>query len=90
MRLGVDLDTSCHRLNEDGGHIFLKCKMVRACWSSLGMGPIRERLLPCNSAHSKLEEMWKCEADVQLKALILMWEWWSFRNKANSGEAVSN
>jgi hypothetical protein len=34
--------------------------------------------------------MWKCEADVQLKALILMWEWWSFRNKANLGEAVSN
>jgi hypothetical protein len=34
MRLGVDLDICCpvcHRLNEDGGQIFLKCKMFKAC-----------------------------------------------------------
>ncbi|KAM0929138.1 hypothetical protein ACQ4PT_001814 [Festuca glaucescens] len=33
-RIGVDLDTRCpicNRLDEDGGHIFLKCKRVKEC-----------------------------------------------------------
>jgi ribonuclease HI len=92
-RLGVDLDTACpvcHRLNEDGGHVFLKCKMVKACWSSLGLADTRDLLLPCNSAQSMLEELWKCDTEVQLKALTLMWEWWGFRNKVNSGDASAN
>uniref|UniRef100_A0ACD5UP38 Uncharacterized protein n=1 Tax=Avena sativa TaxID=4498 RepID=A0ACD5UP38_AVESA len=93
MRMGVDLDTACplcHRLNEDGGHIFLKCKMAKACWNSLGLGATRERLLPCSLAHNMLEELWKRDTNVQLKALVLTWEWWSVRNKANSGEAVAS
>ncbi|KAK1669229.1 hypothetical protein QYE76_057388 [Lolium multiflorum] len=68
----------------------MKCKMVRACWSSLGLADTRDLLLPCNSAQSMLEELWKCETEVQLKALTLMWEWWGFRNKINSGDASAN
>jgi hypothetical protein len=37
-----------------------------------------------------LEELWKCGEAEQLKALTLMWEWWSFRNKANAGDGSSN
>ena len=76
-RLGVDLGTACpvcHRLNEDGGHLYLKCMLVKACWNSLGLGETREKILLCASAHSMLEEPWKCDANVQLKALTLMWE----------------
>ena len=89
--VGVEVDTTCpvcHMMNEDGGHLFLKCKQARACWSSLGLGDLREKLLPCTSAHSMLEEIWKTDASVQLKALTLMWEWWNNRNKANSGESM--
>lgn len=65
-KLGVDLDTRCpvcHRLNEDGGHIFLKCKKVTECWSILATGETRENLLHCDSAHSMLQELWKCDED---------------------------
>jgi hypothetical protein len=37
-RCGIDLDTRCPicwRLDEDGGHCFLKCKAARACWRGL-------------------------------------------------------
>jgi ribonuclease HI len=93
LKLGVELDTTCpvcHRLDEDGGHTFLKCKMVKACWNSLGLGAVRNLLLQCSSAHAMLEELWKCGEAEQLKALTLMWEWWSFRNKANAGDGSSN
>ena len=89
--MGVVLDTKCPvclRLNEDGGHIFLKCKRVKECWNSLGIGAARERLLECATAHDMLHELWKLEDAVQLKSIILMWEWWSDRNKANAGKGV--
>jgi hypothetical protein len=34
-----------------------------------------------------LETIWKMGEDIQLKALVLMWEWWGVRNKINAGEA---
>jgi hypothetical protein len=33
-----------------------------------------------------LAMIWKEEKQVQLKSLILMWEWWSARNKTNAGQ----
>nr|XP_051221192.1 uncharacterized protein LOC127339372 [Lolium perenne] len=38
-KLGVDLDTRCpicNRLDEDGGHVFLKCKRVKECLEQPG------------------------------------------------------
>ena len=92
-RIGIELDTSCpvcHRKNEDGGHIFLKCKHAKECWGRLGLGETREKLLPCSSAHHMFAELWKCDENIQLKATIFMWEWWNVRNKANAGEVVPN
>jgi hypothetical protein len=59
-KLGIDLDTRClvcNRLNEDGGHVFLKCKKAKACWSILGMGVLWEKLLPCTSSRELLQEI---------------------------------
>lgn len=52
------------------------------------MGETREKLMLCNSAHSMLQELWRCDEDTQLKAVTFMWEWWNVRNKANAGEAA--
>ena len=90
-KLGVDLDTRCpicHRLNEDGGHTFLKCKKAKECWNILALGETREKLMLCNSAHSMLQELWRCDEDTQLKAVTFMWEWWNVRNKTNAGEVT--
>lgn len=90
-KLGVELDTRCPvclRLNEDGGHVFLKCKKVKECWLTLGLGEIRESLLPCTSAHEMLQDLWKKDEDTQLKSVMLMWDWWNVRNKAISGDTI--
>ncbi|XP_073358191.1 uncharacterized protein [Aegilops tauschii subsp. strangulata] len=75
-------------LNEDGGHTFLKCKKAKECWNILALGETREKLMLCNSAHSMLQELWRCDEDTQLKAVTFMWEWWNVHNKANAGEAA--
>jgi ribonuclease HI len=90
-RVGVNLDTKCpvcNRLDEDGGHVFLKCKKVKECWVQLGLSDTRCKLMDCNSAQAMLECLWTCEEEVQLKALVLMWEWWGARNKVNAGESI--
>ncbi|KAK1628364.1 hypothetical protein QYE76_002679 [Lolium multiflorum] len=35
-----------------------------------------------------LDCLWTCEEEVQLKALMLMCEWWGIRNKVNAGESI--
>nr|XP_051221193.1 uncharacterized protein LOC127339373 [Lolium perenne] len=35
-----------------------------------------------------LETLWTCNEESKMKALVLMWEWWGVRNKANAGEMV--
>nr|XP_020170848.1 uncharacterized protein LOC109756417 [Aegilops tauschii subsp. strangulata] len=88
QKLGMDLDTRCrvcHRLNEDGGHTFLKCKKAKECWNILALAETREKLMLCNSAHSMLQELWRCDEDTQqLKVVTFMWEWWNVRNKTNA------
>ena len=52
-RRGMDIDTQCPvcwRLDEDGGHCFLKCKMVKKCWIALSIEHIRVDLLESTSA----------------------------------------
>ena len=33
-----------------------------------------------------LEKVWSLQVDMQLKVILLMWCWWSMRNKVNAGE----
>jgi hypothetical protein len=52
-RRGVDADTRClvcWRLDEDGGHCFLTCKMVKRCWQSLNLEEARVQLSSLGSA----------------------------------------
>ncbi|KAE8816004.1 hypothetical protein D1007_06545 [Hordeum vulgare] len=42
----------------------------------------------CNSDHSMLQELWRCDEDTQVKVVTFMWEWWNICNKANVGEAA--
>ena len=50
-RRHIDLDTRCPvcwRLDEDGGHCFLKCKIVRQCWRELQLEENFKRVCPNN------------------------------------------
>jgi len=56
-RRGVDLDTKCvmcNRLDEDGGHLFLKCKLVKQLWRELNLQEVRLRQAEQNSAKTMM------------------------------------
>ena len=78
----------CYRLDEDGGHCFLKCKLVKCCWASLSLEPIRQILLLKKSAWEVAMVVVSLEEDVRLKTVLLLWKWWNVRNKADKGEMV--
>ncbi|GJN18408.1 hypothetical protein PR202_gb05568 [Eleusine coracana subsp. coracana] len=43
-------------------------------------------LLHCRSGKETIEEILKLDGNTQLKVGVLLWRWWSARNKVNAGE----
>ena len=88
-RKKVDLDTGCpmcNRVDEDGGHLFLKCKKVKQVWRTLMMEDVRLMLLTAPTANIMFELIWSLAEDRRTTAVILLWDWWTTRNKVNAGE----
>jgi hypothetical protein len=46
---------------------------------------VRTCLLSQASVKDMLEKVWSLKADMQQKVILLMWCWWSMRNKMNVG-----
>jgi hypothetical protein len=58
QRKRVDLDTRCpvcFRMDEDGGHLFLKCKLVKQVWRELLLEDIRMQCVGAPNAMSMME-----------------------------------
>lgn len=88
-RRGVELDTRCPvcgRLDEDVGHCFLKCKMVKRCWQSLNLEDVRLQLLSLHSAREVVERILQLNREKSRLCICLLWAWWGSHNKANAGE----
>uniref|UniRef100_A0ACD5UXI4 Uncharacterized protein n=1 Tax=Avena sativa TaxID=4498 RepID=A0ACD5UXI4_AVESA len=90
-RRGVELDTRCvicNRLFEDGGHLFLRCKEVKACWRVLELEDVRTQLCACPSPLQLLEKVFALLAETKLRVIALLWCWcwWTERNKVNHQE----
>jgi hypothetical protein len=89
QRRGIKLDTSCcicQRLDEDGGHLFLKCKEVKKVWRELNLETVRCQLAECGSAKEMMELVLKMEPKMQLTVILLLWLWWDERNKFREEE----
>ncbi|RLM52740.1 hypothetical protein C2845_PMPSC048693 [Panicum miliaceum] len=89
----MDTDTRCPmcwRLDEDGGHSFLKCKQVRKCWRQLNLEEVRVHLLSLASAKEVVQAILNLNRDKQRSVISLLWAWWTGRNKANAGEPGSS
>ena len=88
---GMDIDTRCPvcwRLNEDGGHCFLKCKFVKKCWRALNLEQLRLVLIDLNSAKQVAIKILSLEEDKKLLVIDFVWVWWDAWNKANVGEKL--
>lgn len=60
QKRGMQIDTRCpvcHRQNEDGGHCFLKCKLMRKCWQSLDLEECRLELVQMQSASEFVDKI---------------------------------
>lgn len=67
----------CGHLDEDGGHLFFKCKNVRKVWMDLQLEHIRAQLASAGSAKQVLEGILHLQEDVQCRVVTLLYLWWS-------------
>ena len=92
-RKGIKLDTRCpvcFRLDEDGGHCFLKCKSVKALWRAMELEQIRIELESCPNAKWVMIQILNKKENICIKICTLLWTWWLERNRANQGQQVRN
>jgi hypothetical protein len=90
-RRGIELDTLCpvcKRLDEDCGHLFFKCKYAKQCWRLMDMEHLRIIFKECQSGKDTINMLWSLDKSEQLKVVLLLWRWWSARNKANQGRKM--
>ena len=88
QRRGVKLDTICplcNRLDEDSGHLFFKCKWAKECWRRMNLEQVRLDLEKCQSGKDTIRKIWAMQQNLQQQVFVLLWRWWSARNKVNSG-----
>lgn len=88
-RRGMKEDTLCPmccRLDEDPVHLFFKCKKVKECWRGLNLEEYRDILVSCQSGKEVMQKIWSFPPEKQLWTVVLLWRWWSVRNKVNAGE----
>ena len=88
-RKHIELDTRCpmcQRLDEDGGHLFLKCKNVKAIWREQNLEDVRVALCECPDAFDVMRHTCSLPTERKLRAWVLLWDWWTTRNKTYAGE----
>jgi hypothetical protein len=87
-RRGMDVDTRCPiclRQDEDGGHVFFKCKEGQASMETTTNGRDKGNLCEVSNNMLLLETILNLEEEDKLITCCTLWIWWAERNKANSG-----
>lgn len=90
---GMDIDTRCPcccRLDEDGGHLFFKCKSAKSVWRDLLLEEERIVLAALQSPKEVLLQIWKWPEEKQLKIITILWVLWTERNSVNAGDKAQS
>lgn len=88
-RRGMDADTlcpMCRRLDEDGGHLFMRCKAVKPVWRSMNLEQLRCVLMEVKTGADVVRHVLGLKEETRQLVIHLLWSWWDARNKANAGE----
>jgi ribonuclease HI len=75
----------CGRHDEDGAHLFFKCKFVRHIWAELQLEGVRQEMVELLSAREVLELILKLKPDSQGRVITLLYLWWSERCSVREG-----
>lgn len=90
VRRGVQVeDKLClfyGRVEEDGVHLFVKCKLVKEVWRDLSLEKERMALERITSVHVMFDFLWGLDEKKCILILTFWWLWWSNRNKVREGE----
>jgi hypothetical protein len=90
-RRGIECDTRCvccKRLDENGAHLFLKCKEVNFFWRNLQLEEIRDQMCTCRDAKSVVQKVLEQDEEKSTLICCMLWSWWWRRNKINAGETA--
>jgi ribonuclease HI len=88
-RRGIKCNTRCvvcQGQQEDGTHLFLKCKEVKKLWRELNMEHEREIMCSRNNAMDVVREIIALGEEKAIRICCMLWRWWDRRNKINAGE----
>jgi hypothetical protein len=75
----------CERQNEDGCHLFFKCKYALPVWRELGLEHIRGALAALHSAKEVIKMILGMKEGEQMKVMVLLRQWWLERNRVREG-----
>jgi hypothetical protein len=75
----------CLRFDEDCGHLFFKCKLVKELWRLLDLEELRQNLAGVDSALEAITYILAQQGEFKTQAIVLLWCWWSAKNRANQG-----
>jgi hypothetical protein len=87
-RKKMQIDTLCpvcNRFDEDGSHLFYKCKHVRPVWNLMDLGKEREALSQIQTPKEALEYILSLSEKKKMDCILLMWFWWTERNNIREG-----
>lgn len=89
VRRGMVLDTKCvlcNRYDEDGAHLFFKCKCARYVWAALGLDNHRSILSEKMSPLDVVKYILILKEEVQIIIVSFLWLWWQERNRVRQGD----
>uniref|UniRef100_A0A8I7B954 Reverse transcriptase domain-containing protein n=1 Tax=Hordeum vulgare subsp. vulgare TaxID=112509 RepID=A0A8I7B954_HORVV len=87
VKKGMKVDTICpvcHRFDEDGAHMLLKCKLVKKLWRELQLEEQRATWANFDDPRQLVESILQLQGPKLLMAISLCWNWWCTRNKINA------
>lgn len=90
QRRGIPLEKSscflCGKGEEDGGHLFIKCKWVKEIWRELGLEYECNQLQHIKGVHAMLDSLWELDEKKRVLIITFSWQWWNQGNKVREGE----
>ena len=89
-KLSIDhrLCPVCSRQDEDGAHIFLKCKFFKPLWRELQLEQTRVGLLHNQGPKDLVSKILALLEENKLECITMLWVWWDVRNKKNTREPM--